>query len=104
MEAYYRAWVERVIADGRYHPGIYCHKFNAPAIYAGANAAALAAGSTQKIPFWIASTVGFSLAAKPTDVGLPFASMWQGVLDTSQTWSGVSIYIDVDIADRHSPS
>ena len=70
MEAYYRAWVQRVIVDGRFRPGIYCHKFNAPAIHAGANTAATGVGSFQKIPFWIASTAGFSLAAKPTDVGL----------------------------------
>ena len=104
MEAYYRAWIQQVIRDGRFRPGVYCHRFNAAAIYAGANEAANGVGSTQKIPFWIASTIGFSLTRLPTDVGFPFASMWQGLLDTSQTWSGFTINIDVDLADRHSPS
>jgi hypothetical protein len=25
MEAYYSAWIERVLSDGRFFPGIYCH-------------------------------------------------------------------------------
>jgi len=104
MEDYYRAWVQRVIVDGRYRPGIYCHRFNALAINAGANAAATGVGSGQKIPFWIASTIGFSMNKKPTDVGFSFASMWQGILDTTQTWNGVTLALDVDIADTRSPS
>lgn len=40
----------------------------------------------------------------PTDIGFAFANMWQGILDTDQTWGGITLHIDVDISDRRSPS
>jgi hypothetical protein len=104
MEAYYAAWIERILNDGRFFPGIYCHKFNAASIHARASEILRAAGVSRRIPFWIASSVGFAIDKHPTDVGFEFASAWQGILDTSQTWSGVMIHIDVDIADSRSPS
>ena len=33
MRDYYKSWVGQVLADGRYLPGIYCHKSNAAAIH-----------------------------------------------------------------------
>jgi hypothetical protein len=104
MEAYYSAWLERVLSDGRFFPGIYCHKFNAASIHARAIQIVGAAGVSRKIPFWIASSAGFAIDKHPTDVGFDFASAWQGILDTNQTWNGVTIHIDVDIADSRSPS
>lgn len=104
MEAYYGAWVERVLSDGRFFPGIYCHKFNAESIHARASEILRVSGISRRIPFWIASTAGFAIDKHPTDVGYDFASAWQGILDTNQTWSGVTIHIDVDIADSRSPS
>jgi hypothetical protein len=35
MEAYYRAWVQQILADGRFHPGVYVHKDNAESIHSG---------------------------------------------------------------------
>ena len=35
MEAYYRAWVQQILADGRFTPGVYVHKANAESIYNG---------------------------------------------------------------------
>lgn len=34
MRDYYGAWVSRLLADGRYRPGIYTHKFSASVICA----------------------------------------------------------------------
>lgn len=104
MEAYYRAWAERVLADGRYRPGVYVHKFNAPAIYAGYTAVFQAAGAMGPPRFWLATATGFSIDKKPTDIGYAFTNVWQGILDTNETWNGVTLHIDVDIADRSSPS
>ena len=104
MESYYRAWAERVLADGRYRPGVYVHKYNAPTVYAGYTTVFQAAGVAGPPRFWLASTSGFSIDKKPSDVGYSFANVWQGILDTDQTWSGVNLHIDVDIADRPSPS
>lgn len=104
MESYYRAWAERVLAHGRYRPGVYVHKFNAPTVYAGYTAVYQAAGVASEPRFWLATATGFSLDKKPTDIGYAFANVWQGILDTNETWAGITLHIDVDIADRLSPS
>ncbi len=104
MESYYRAWAERVLAHGRYRPGVYVHKFNAPTVYTGYTAVFQAAGVAGSPRFWLATATGFSLDKKPTDIGYAFANMWQGILDTNETWSGITLHIDVDISDRLSPS
>lgn len=104
MHAYYRSWVRRLLQDGRYRPGIYCHRKNAAELFAAVSedwSAANIAGAPQ---FWIASTTGFALGRSPTDVGMPFAAAWQGLLDVSQAWSGVTLHIDVSVARERSPS
>ena len=104
MRDYYRSWVAQVLADGRYVPGIYCHKSNAAAIHADVVAEFAAAQRAETPRFWIASTSGFSLDRLPTDVGHAFASVWQGKLDVNETWNGVALHIDANVADRASPS
>jgi len=104
MDAYYRAWVERLLSDGRYFPGIYCHKFNAAAIYAGVSEVFRASGTAASPRFWLASSTDFAITKRPKDIGFAFANMWQGILDTDQTWGGITLHIDVDISDRRSPS
>lgn len=104
MDAYYRAWVERILADGRYLSGIYCHKFNAQSIYAGVSEVFRASGTNASPRFWLASSTDFAITKRPTDIGFAFANMWQGILDTNQTWNGITLHIDVDISDRRSPS
>ena len=104
MRDYYRSWVAQVLADGRYLPGIYCHKSNAAAIHADVAEEFLARRPTATPQFWIAGTSGFSLDGVPTDVGHPFANVWQGKLDTDETWNGVALHIDVNVADTRAPS
>jgi len=104
MRDYYRSWVAQVLADGRYLPGIYCHKSNAAAIHADVNEEFLTRRPTATPQFWIAGTTGFSLDRVPTDVGHPFANVWQGKLDTDETWNGVALHIDVNVADTRAPS
>lgn len=104
MESYYRAWAAHVLADGKYRPGVYVHKFNAPTVYAGYTAVYQAAGVTVSPRFWLTTAAGFSVDKKPSDIGYAFANMWQGILDTDETWNGFSLHIDVDISDRLSPS
>ena len=104
MNAYYRAWVQQVLADGRFRPGIYVHKANAAAIYEGVNRAYADMGRTGSAVFWLTTSTGFSIDRNPQDVGFPWASIWQGMYDVTQTWNGASINIDVDIAAMRSPS
>jgi hypothetical protein len=104
MRTYYRAWLEGVLQHGRYVPGTYAHRFNAPDFYEIARDAFRRAGRAEVPPFWIAGGSGFSLERHPTDVGLPYASAWQGVLDVTRSWNGVSLRIDENVADRADPS
>ena len=101
---YYRAWITAVIRDGRYRPGVYAAKSNATTLYVAAVEAFRAAGSSETPTFWIASSAGFSLGQAPTAVGLDFAKIWQGIFDVTQSWNGVTLLIDVDVATRRSPS
>jgi hypothetical protein len=104
MRDYYASWVAQVIADGRYLPGVYCHKSNAATIYGDVQAEFQLRRPTATPQFWIAGTSGFTVDRKPTDVGYAFANVWQGKLDTDETWNGVGLHIDVNVADSPSPS
>jgi hypothetical protein len=99
---YFRAWIAGVLADGHYRPGVYAAKSNAPKLY---EAALLEyRGSSDVPPFWIASSTNFTMAKKPSDVGLSYAQLWQGLFDISQTFNGVKLLVDVDVASQASPS
>jgi glycoside hydrolase-like protein len=104
MRDYYRAWVTRVLTEGRFRPAIYSHQRNAAEIYADVRAAFDAAGVRDEPSFWISSPATFTLASSPTDVGFRFARVWQGVFDATQTWNGVTLRVDVNVADSPSPS
>ncbi len=104
MRDYYKAWVARVLHDGRYTPGIYAHTANAATIYADVKGVFQAAGSRVDPPFWIAGSSGFAPRKPPTDVGHAFASVWQGLLDVVETRNGVSLKIDKSVASVPSPS
>lgn len=99
---YYRAWVGGVLADGHYKPGVYAHKANAPTFYDLAIVDLHGARYTP--PFWIASWSNFSLASRPGDVGLAFAQLWQGLGGVTQTYNGVALNIDANVAAKASPS
>src|SRR5436190_15227648 len=104
MEAYYRAWVQQVLADGRFRPGIYLHKANGAAIYEGVRRAYSDMNATGSAVFWVTSSTGFSIDKSPQEVGFVWASVWQGMYEVTQTWNGATINIDVDVADMSSPS
>ncbi|MGH7627049.1 MAG: glycoside hydrolase domain-containing protein [Gemmatimonadaceae bacterium] len=67
-------------------------------------AAYAAAGRHDAPHFRIASSRGFAITNKPTDVGLEYANVWQGVFEVRETWGGFTSTIDVDVADSQSPS
>ena len=104
MRDYYRAWAARVLADGRFRPAIYAHQRNAADIYADVRAVFDAAGVRDEPSFWVSSPSTFTLTSSPSDVGFRFARVWQGVLDVSETWNGVTLRVDVNVADGPSPS
>jgi Domain of unknown function (DUF1906) len=104
LQAYVRAWVAGVLADGRFVPGIYCPRLNADALRTAAVAAYADRGRAGEPPFWIASSGGFSLEQSPRGVGLDYAKVWQGRLDVAESWGGVTLTIDANVAESRSPS
>jgi hypothetical protein len=104
MRDYYKEWVARVLADGRFKPGIYAHVHNAPLIYRDVKSVYEAAGRTDEPPFWVAGGRNFDPSKAPQDVGHAFAAVWQGILDVVQDWNGHKVKIDVNVAQTPSPS
>ena len=101
---YMSAWISAVLSDGRFRPAIYCAKSNAAMLYDAATVAYSAAQRHDSPPFWIASSLGFTIAAAPAAVGLTYATVWQGLFDVSQSYGGATLTIDVDVANSPSPS
>ncbi len=104
MRTYHLVWTMEVLAEGRYLPGTYAHRENAAPLFDAALAAFQAAGRSETPPFWVAGGSGFTLERAPSDVGLPFATVWQGVLDAERSWGNVSLHVDENVAARPSPS
>lgn len=63
-----------------------------------------AAFSSDTPAFWSAGSVGFRIATSPPAIGLAYARLWQGMFDVTQSWNGVPLTIDVDIATTAPPS
>ena len=104
MRAYYTAWVERMLSNGRYEPGIYAHEHNAASIYTDVKASFTAQGDTTTPRFWIAGGKGFDTGRAPQDVGFVFAGVWQGVIDVARSVANVRLPVDLNVASWASPS
>ena len=104
MRQYYREWTARVLADGRYVPGVYAHTYNADLVYRDARGVYASAGIDADPPFWVAGGRGFHRDVSPSDVGHTFAHTWQGVLDIVERRNGFKLPIDVNVAAVPSPS
>jgi hypothetical protein len=103
LDAYVRAWIERVLERG-FTPGIYGHRINAQALFNSATAVYRATGNTREPPFWVSNSQGFDLSKSPTESGFPFATVWQNPSDANETHGGVTFRIDSNVSTRKSPS
>lgn len=101
---YYIAWTKEVLADGRFTPGYYVHKSNAELIHQDVVQAFAAAARRDAPNFWVAGGKDFHHERRPQEIGLPFATAWQGKLDIEELWSGYKLPIDVNVAATPSPS
>ena len=108
MSAYASAWLDAVLKDGTFEPGIYCHAKNAIDLHTMGEARFAAAGRPSGAPsFWITRvTSSFDAASSlPSGSGISFADVWQGQIDLKGvTFAGVSIDIDVNVATSANPS
>jgi hypothetical protein len=104
LSAYVAAWVGGLLDGGRYLPGLYAHASNAPNLRALAVGEFAERNRTDRPRLWVARTGDFTLDRHPRESGLDYANVWQGVLDTSETWGGSTLRIDRNVADSPSPS
>ncbi len=103
LAGYVRGWFEGMLEDGRYSPGLYAHARNAEDLATIGRSAYRAAGSPGEPRLWVATSNGFDVHGKPSDSGFD-ADVWQGALDVSETWGGVTLRVDVDVAESADPS
>lgn len=101
---YVKAWVGTLGQRGRFQPGIYVHDFNSEQLFSRALIELSRRGTMTGPPLWVARSAGFSLEKAPHESGFAAARIWQGILDTRETWGGVTLHIDVNVADLASPS
>lgn len=111
--SYIRSWVHEMLASGRYVPGIYVHERNAASVRSIITAEYSVAGRRSAPPFWVAARPAgagtpastFDLAtARPATSGFAIATIWQGLFNVSETWGGVTLVIDVNVATSADPS
>jgi hypothetical protein len=104
LREYVRAWTAALLDDGRYLPALYAHAHNADELH-GVQREVFARVDRADAPrLWVARTGGFNLRRGPTESGFPAAHIWQGILDTSETWGGVTLHIDANVARTANPS
>ncbi len=104
LVAYVHAWAEALLADGRFLPGLYAHAGNAPRLLDAVEDAFGAAGRTGPPSLWLVDTTGFNLRRAPAESGFPDARVWQGRLDVRESWGGIELPIDVNVAASSAPS
>jgi hypothetical protein len=100
LDAYVRGWLAAMLRSGRYTPGIYVHERNANALYAIAQDEFRKAGRTVPPPMWVASRTSFDIAQPLSASGFPFATIWQGKFNVRETWGGVTLLIDANVASQ----
>jgi hypothetical protein len=97
-----RTWVGRRVALERMGWGIavlfIAHERNATELHARAAAEFAARGRTDAPRLWIVRPAGLALDLAPAASGVPSASIWQGRLDTAETWSGTALTVDANVA------
>jgi hypothetical protein len=104
LERYVEAWARGLLDDGRFLPGLYAHEANAEALVGVMADALRTAGHPGGPRLWVAKPRGFSLRRAPSESGFPGAAIWQGRLDARETWGGITLRIDANVAASGSPS
>jgi hypothetical protein len=104
LAAYVRSWASAVLADGRYLAGLYAHARNAQELHPIVREEFRGAGRQDEPRLWVASSTGFDLRRGPDESGFPAAYIWQGVFDVRETWGGVTLLIDSNVARSGDPS
>ena len=105
LAAYVRAWVASLLERGRYLPALYAHARNADSLRAVQVREYQAHRVAEAPRFWLAGgATAFDVHAGPAASGVAYANIWQGSSNITERWAGTNLRIDVNVADRASPS
>jgi hypothetical protein len=104
LSAYVRAWAAALLQRGRYMPGLYAHDHNAAELYTVLAEEFARRGRVERPRLWVAKASGFDVQRSPVESGYPVAAAWQGRFDIRETWDGLTLTIDVNVADSADPS
>lgn len=104
LARYVRAWVGAMLDEGRYLPGLYAHGRNVPELHPMVVGEYGRRGRGRDVPLWVATSQGFDIARTPAESGFESADVWQGAFDRRETWGGVTLQVDVNVARTPSPS
>jgi len=102
--AYVRSWTGAVLDGGRHVPGLYAHDHNAAELYTAVAEEFARRGRVERPRLWVARAAGFDINRSPAESGYPVAAAWQGRFDIREAWDGVTLTIDVNVADSTDPS
>jgi len=104
LATYVRAWIGALLDRSRYLPAVYASVRNAESLRAIEGGEYTRTRTTATPAFWVAGGSGFDIHAAPRESPVPFATVWQGAADLTESWGGVPLFIDVDVADSSAPS
>jgi hypothetical protein len=104
LAGYVRAWAATMLERGRFAPGLYAHDHNAAELYAILAEEYARRARAERPRLWVARAAGFDVRRSPAESGYPVAVAWQGRFDIRETWDGVTLTIDVNVADTADPS
>jgi hypothetical protein len=104
LASYVRGWFAAVLAEGTYLPGLYAHDVNAAELYTILAEEFVRRQRADRPRLWVARSAGFDLARSPAESGYAVAAAWQGRFDVQEAWDGVTLRIDVNVADSADPS
>jgi hypothetical protein len=104
LSTYVRSWVATLLQRGRYLPGLYAHDLNAAELYTIVSEEFARSQRAERPRLWVARSAGFDISRAPADSGYPVAAAWQGRFDIREEWAGVTLLIDVNVADSADPS
>lgn len=103
MADYVAAWTGALLDGGVYVPGLYAHERNAAELVTRVADEFNARGRSDAPRLWVVRPAGFALDRSLGDSGVPDVSIWQGLLDTPETWGGVTLTIDANLARADTP-
>lgn len=103
MEEYVHAWFTEMLERGRYTPSLYAHERNVTPLFERARAAFETAGRSDQPFLWVARAGDMTVTSRPSDSGILSAAIWQGRFDVDETWGGVTLRIDTNVASIAVP-